>query len=207
MANVILDLSGLRTPLFPLTRAKMLELERPITDRLQKWRMFCANNRLDTTDFHGKPICYSGIHFEGSPEHVFWAGHFEPFMIDAAESLFQWVIDHCRSQNLEAANYLAEANDLLKVFVIKTYDEMADTDHVLGGAGHPGTVQRKPIDHKISGMQSHFEELLLAMTHAGHVETPKAESTNPILKLEPNIYGIGINLRSLWARGKKKLGF
>jgi len=207
MGNVILDLVGPRTRLYPLTRAKLLELERPITDRLQKWRMFCANNRLETTDIHGKQISYSGILFEGSPEHVFWAGHFEPFVIDSAKQLFQWVIDHCRSHNLEVASYLGEARDLLKVFVIKTYREMADTDRVLRGNGRPESVKSKPVEHKITGMQSHIDDLLLAMTHAGRAEAANNDSTAPILKLEPNVYGVGINLRSLWAWGRRKLGF
>ena len=119
MTHVILDLTGNRTPLYALTRGQMLKLERAISTRLEAWRMFPAQNQLEITDFYGKPISYRGIRYEGNPEDVFWADLFEPFMIDAAKTLFQWVIDHCRSQSLDPVEYMAEARDLLKVFVVK----------------------------------------------------------------------------------------
>lgn len=206
MTHVILELSGNRTPLHPLTRGRMLELERAISTRLEAWRMFPAQNQLEITNFYGKPISYRGIRYEGSPEEVFWADLFEPFMIDAAKTLLQWVIDHCRSQNLDPAEYLAEAHDLLKVFVVKTYRAMAETDRVLRGRGFPDSVALKQMDHKIKGMHTHIEDLLLAMTHAGKSALKDQPHSSGILKLEPSFYGIGLNLPALWHWVRRKIG-
>lgn len=206
MTRVILDLTGTRTPLYPLTRAKMIELERAISTRLEAWRMFPAQNQLEITNFYGKPISYRGIRYEGSPEEVFWAGFFEPFMTDAAKTIFQWVIDHCSSQNLDPAEYLAEARDLLRVFVVKTYQAMAETDRVLRGRGFPESVALKQVDHKIKGMDSHIDDLLLAMTHTGKGMLKDQPKSSGILKLEPNIYGIGLNLPALWHWMRRKVG-
>lgn len=207
MTHVILDLAGTRTPLYPLTRAHLLELERPISTRLEVWRMFPAQNQLEITNFYGKPISYRGIRYEGSPEQVFWAGLFEPFMIDAAKTLFQWVIDHCNSQKLEPAAYLAEARDLLRVFVVKTYREMVEADRVLRGRGFPESVVPRRVDHKIKGMHVNIDDLLLAMTHSGKGTLEDQPKSSGILKLEPNIYGIGLNLSALWQWIRKKVGF
>ncbi len=206
MTHVILDLTGNRTPLYPLTRGRMLEIERAISTRLEAWRMFPAQNQLEITNFYGKPISYRGIRYEGSPEDVFWADLFEPFMIDAAKTLFQWIIDHCRSQNLDPAEYLAEARDLLKVFVVKTYRAMAEADRVLRGRGFPESVPLKPVDHKVKGMHTHIDDLLLAMTHAGKSASNDQPHSSGILKLEPNFYGIGLNLPALWHWVRRKIG-
>lgn len=206
MTHIILDLTGIRTPLYPLTRAKMLELERTISTLLGAWRMFPVQNQLEITNFYGKPISYRGIRYEGSPEDVFWAGLFEPFIIDAATALFQWVIAHCRSQNLDLAEYQVEARDLLKVFVEKTYRAMAETDRVLRGKGFPDSVPLKPVEHKIKGMQTHIDDLLHAMTHVGKGAPNDRPRSPKILKLEPSFYGIGINLPALWDWIRRKIG-
>ena len=184
----------------------MLELERAISTRLEAWRMFPAQNKLEITNFYGKPISYGGIRYEGSPEVVFWSDLFEPFMIDAAKTLFHWVIDHCKSQNLDPAEYLAEARYLLKVFVVKTYRAMAEADRVLRGRGFPDSVPLKPVDHKIKGMHTHIDDLLLAMTHAGKSASKDQPHPSGILKLEPNFYGIGFNLPALWHWVRRKIG-
>lgn len=41
-------------------------------------------------------------------------------------------------------------------------------------------------------------------TETASTEKKEAASSAPVLKLEPNIYGIGLNLHELWARAKKK---
>lgn len=200
------DLAGKRTRLYPLTRDRMLELERAISTRLESWRMFPAQNQLEITDFYGKPISYRGIRYEGSPEDVFWAGLFEPFMVDAAKKLFQWVIDHCKSQNLDPAEYLVEARDLLKVFVVKSYGAMAEADRVLRGNGYPESVAPKAVDHKIKGMHTQIDDLLLAMTHAGKGVSKDQTHSPGFLKLEPNFYGIGLNLPAIWHWVRRKIG-
>ena len=168
--------------------------------------MFSAQNKLQITDFFGKPISYSGIRYECSPRDVFWAGLFEPFMIDAAKKLFAWVIDHCRFQNLEPTIYLVEARDLLRVYVEKTYRGMAETDRVLRGGGYPESVPLAPVDHEIKAMQSQIDDLLLAIAHSGKPSSTSDVSSSNVLKLEPNIYGIGFNLPALWQWLRKRLG-
>lgn len=111
-----------------------------------------------------------------------------------------------RSQNLEPAEYLAEARDLLKVFVVKTYRAMAETDRVLRGKGFPESVAPKPVDHKIKGMHTHVDELLLAMTHAGKGTLKDQPPSVGVLKLEPNFYGIGVNLPAIWRWLRRKIG-
>lgn len=169
--------------------------------------MFPAQNQLEITDFYGKPISYRGIRYEGSPEQVFWAGLFEPFMIDAAKTLFQWVIDHCISQKLDPAACRAEARDLLKVFVVKIYGAMVEADRVLRGRGFPESAAPKQVDHKIKGMHTNIDDLLLAMTHSGKGTLEDKPKTSGILKLEPNIYGIGLNLPALWQLIRRKIEF
>ena len=208
MTGTILDLTGPRTPLYPLIRARMLQLERPVSDRLQAWMMFHANGGLNITDFHGKNISYRGITFQGSPEQVFWSGHLEPFMVDAAMKLFDWVQDHCRSNNLDANKYMAEARDLVRVFVIKTYTEMVDVDRRLQGRGFHNSVEPKDATHKIVGMHRHIDDLLLALTHKGKDHPIAGEQRHSsIFKLEPNIYGIGFNLTALWSWLRRKIDF
>lgn len=59
-----------------------------------------------------------------------------------------------------------------------------------------------------SQVEMAIEELKIDITSENNVEAPEKESkvgkTN-VLKLEPNIYGIGINLHELWKRAKEKL--
>lgn len=191
------------TPLYPLTNKKLKELEREVSTRLDAWRMFCARWQLSSTDFHGKPIMYEGIRFEGSPRHVFWAGLFEPFMEDAATKLLSWVLEHCKSHQLDPPIYLVEARGLLYGYIERTYLRMSEIDQILRGSGYPNAVSKVDVSEKIRVMQQHLDDLLLAMNHQGHVPIAKKAPPPPsVFKLEPNIYGIGISLPVLWGRVK-----
>jgi len=76
-----------------------------------------GSERLDTTDFHGKPVRYRGIKFEGSPCTVFWTGFFEPFIQDAARQSLEWIIECCRQRHLDPGDYLTETTSLLGVLI------------------------------------------------------------------------------------------
>jgi hypothetical protein len=130
-----LQLPGPKTPLYPLIQQQVVDEARPLSERLQAWRLMHTDQGLSTTDFHGKPVRYRGVRFKGSPRTVFWAGFFEPFIVHAARQSLEWVIRCCRDRDLDPGQYLAEAKSLLNVLIERVYEEMVRTDQVLQGDG------------------------------------------------------------------------
>jgi hypothetical protein len=98
-----------KTPLYPLIQQRVAEAARPLVDRLQAWRMMNTQAGVRTTNFHGKPVYYQGVTFDGTPRVVFWGDFFEPFLYDAARESLERVIESCRDRNLDAGEYLSEA--------------------------------------------------------------------------------------------------
>jgi hypothetical protein len=189
-----------RTPLYPLIQQRVAQAARPLADRLGAWRMMNAQGSLRTTNFTGKPVYYQAVTFDGTPRVVFWSEFFEPFMVDAAQQSFEWVIQTCRDRNLDAKEYISETMELLGLLVIKAYEEMARTDQLLRGRGYPDSVSPKPVGHKIDAMKKRIADLSAALTHRGHAQ-PLGQD---ILSLKPTLWGIGIDLKALWRRWFKR---
>ena len=178
-----LQLPGPRTPLYPLIQQQVVEEARPLAERLQAWRMMASDQGLSTTDFHGKPIRYRGVRFKGSPRTVFWAGFFEPFIVHAARQSLDWVIHCCRDRSLDPSEYLAEAKSLLDVLIACVYEEMVWIDQALQGQGHPSSVTRVDVSHRVQVMKEGVDDLMVALTHSGAAPSISSEKrrASPIM--------------------------
>ncbi|OLC68161.1 MAG: hypothetical protein AUH69_02145 [Actinobacteria bacterium 13_1_40CM_4_65_12] len=178
-----LQLPGPRTPLYPLIQQQVVEEARPLAERLQAWRMMASDRGLSTTDFHGKPIRYRGVRFKGSPRTVFWAGFFEPFIVHAARQSLDWVIHCCRDRSLDPSEYLAEAKSLLDVLIACVYEEMVWIDQALQGQGHPSSVTRVDVSHRVQVMKEGVDDLMVALTHSGAAPSISSEKrrASPIM--------------------------
>jgi hypothetical protein len=192
-----LHLPGLRTRLYPLIRQHVAEQARPIAERLQAWRMMSANG-LATTNFYGKLVSYRGVSFEGSPRTVFWTGFFEPFILAAARSSFEWVAKTCRERHLNPGDHLVETRDLLHLLATRTYESMASIDQMLRGAGYPNEVTPVGIAPKINAMTRQINQLLVAFSRESSPTPSRPDPMDDILELKPNVHGFGVNLRALW---------
>ena len=199
MINIMLDLAGNLTALYPIIHGHVLEVDQVISDKLMKWRMFSAQWKLDVTTFHGKRIYYSGVKYEGSPEHVFWSGFVEPFLRDGIESTLRLVVDECAIRKLKPTVYLDEASSLLELLVEKTYLTMAEIDKVLMGGGYPKSIEPRDVSTKIEGMTRYIGQFRTALTHRAE------EGTGEILTLKPSFQGISLDLRALWRWIKSKV--
>ena len=125
LKTAVVHLPEPRTPLYPLIEQRVAEAAHPLVDRLQAWGMMGAEIGVHTTDFHGTPVRYRGVKFEGSPRTVFWSGFFEPFTLAAARQTLEWVFARCREQHLEPEEYVAEAKSLLGLLAERMYEDMA----------------------------------------------------------------------------------
>jgi hypothetical protein len=203
MSIMMLQLNGLRTPLYPLIHQRIIEEDRLIMDKIQAWRFFNVKG-LSITDCHGKLVSYSGIEFEGSPRDKFWSGFFEPFLVAAAMRSIEWIVSYCREQNLDPADCVIETRDLLHLLVKKTYEAMVETDRLLRGKGYPDSMGAVDVSDKIQALNSQIDNLVIALTHRGKNDSSCVEGKDDILQLKPNIYGVGIDLKALWKRFWKK---
>ena len=145
-------------------------------------------------------MSYRGVSFEGSPRMVFWTDFFEPFILAAARSSFEWVRKTCHERNLNPGDCLVEARDLLRLLTAKTYESMALTDQVLRGAGHPNAVTSVEIAAKVRAMTQQIDQLLVAFSREGPPPPSQPNPKDEVLELKPNVFGLGINLRALWRR-------
>jgi hypothetical protein len=62
-----------------------------------------------------------------------------------------------------------------------------------------------PFQNMLNQVEMAIEELkhdLASMTEAKVTDATAKETNSSVLKLEPNIYGIGVNLPALWSRAK-----
>jgi hypothetical protein len=202
--NIILELPGETTPLYPIMRRLVHDLDRITSEKLMKWRMFCAKWLLHVEDYYGKPIHYEGVKFEGSPRLVFWERFMEPFLENGIVNALNKIYEECVSRNLDPSEYLEEMKELLRLWIQKTYTDMSRTDQVLRGEGNPNSVQAVDISTKISSMYKNLDSHAVAIMHR-HEKGGTNEAKDDIVQIKPNIYGIGLNLNELWRRVKSRL--
>jgi hypothetical protein len=195
--SITLELPGKRTPLYPVMRRYVHELDRITSEKLMKWRMFCSKWSLHVEDYYGKPIHYEGVKFEGSPRLVFWDRFIEPFLENGIVNALTKIHEECLSRNLDPGEYLEEMKELLRLWIQKTYIDMARTDQVLRGKGNPNSVQAVDVSSKISSMYEYLDIHSLAIMHRRE-KSGVIEAKDDIVEIKPNIYGIGLNLNELW---------
>jgi len=187
------------TELHPLTAAKLAELARPIDERIMRWRFFNAQKGIETTKQDGSSISIHGVKYAGSVPLVFWSGFFEPFMTQAASETLKWVSDHCKANHLSPLEYIDEARELVHEFVRKRYAEISRTDQLLRGNGFPESVALKDVSAHTQAMCDHVDKLAKAYLLTGPAQAA-ATTTEDILELKPNLWGLGINLNAVWRR-------
>ncbi len=203
LTTAVLHLPEPRTPLYPLIEQRLAEASRPLVERLQAWRMMGDEIGLNTTDFHGKPVLYRGVKFEGGPREVFWSHFFEPFIVAAERQTLEWVIDCCHKRNLESDKYVAEAKSLLGLLAEGVYEDMARIDQILRGGGYPHSVTLVDVSPKIKAMKGQLDDLAVALTHSNKL-APSQPPGKEVLQLKPTFWGCSIDLKALWRYCFKK---
>lgn len=149
-------------------------------EKLKPWRFFYVTP-LQCTDCRGNPIRYRGVKFEGSPRDVFWRGFIEPCLEDIIVQVLDATALNYPKSHLKPDAYLKESADLLKVFVRKVYENMAQTDQLLLGEGFPDRIKPRDITAKLAAMDQLITEHLRATLitqptadiHAEHLEAHK----------------------------------
>jgi hypothetical protein len=199
--DIVLDLPNPKTPLYPVARSIVAELDRVTSEKITKWRMFGVKWSLHVEDYYGKPIRYEEVTFEGSPRDVFWNRFIEPFLENGIVSALDEFYKECISRNLHPKKYLREMVGLLRLWVEKTYRDMARTDQALRGKGIPSSAQAVDVSSKISSMYEYLDSHVVALTHRRQKKSD-TESKEDIVDFKPNLYGIGLNLNALWRRIK-----
>lgn len=189
------------TALHPLTTQKLDEEAQPLKDRIAAWRFFNAQG-IKTTTCEGKHVAISGVKFEGSPQHVFWSGFFEPFMVAASTNTFRWLAEECLKRNLDSSIYFEEAVHLMHELVQRSYQEISQTDRLLRGEGFPSLIQPVDVSGKMEAMNRHVDSLAIAFQHREALSSQIVLPNEDIIEIKPNIGGIGLNLNALlrWAR-------
>jgi len=185
------------TPLYILSKSIVDDVDRVISEKLMKWRMFPAQWKLEIENYYGKPIRYSGIKYDGSPRVVYWGGFIEPFLENGIIKSLSELEKVCLQKNLDINDYVNEMEDLLRTLVVKTYNNMAEIDQILRGNGYPKSVTKFNVSDKITNMEDYLKKYIVAVTHKKH-NAP--ENKQEIFELKPNIYGIGVDLKALWRK-------
>ncbi len=185
--STTLELPGKRTPLYPVMRRFVHELDRITSKTLLKWRMSCAKWLLHVEDYYGKPIHYEGVEFEGSPRLVFWDRFIEPFLENGIVNALRKIREECVSRNLEPGEYLEEMKEVLRLWIQKTYIDMARTDQVLLGKGNPNSVQAVDVSPKISSMYEYLDSEIVSIMHRCE-KSGVIEPKDDIVEIKPNIY-------------------
>ena len=69
------------TPLFPVFQKRINDtFEHLRKNQVTPWAFLNTEHPMKVAAFDKTQISYSGVCFEGSPEHVFWSRYIEPFM-------------------------------------------------------------------------------------------------------------------------------
>lgn len=200
-ANEVISMT---TDLYPRTRKEITDLWESINSKLNPWRFFSTGKLVKVTNYYGKPISIGGdIEFEGTPRLVFWDNFIEPFLQEGIINILDQTAETCKQANLNPEPYIEETAVLLDNLIQNVYSEMADIDQNLRGKGFPHRASRKQVKGKIKEMQKLLEG---HKTAAKLLYTPRPQlnpSTEDIVNVKPNFYGIGLNLNEVWRRIRK----
>lgn len=163
MGNILLELLGDRTPLYPRTKKRVGDLYHFLDrEKVTAWLM----QQKGITDVDGHEIaCHLGVTaFEGSSERIFW--HFvDPFIKNGIIKILDETAKSTKEAGLDPNPFLEEAADLLELMIRKIYARMADIDRRLRTRGFPGKSPEKDVSVKIAQMKdflyAHFDSTKL----------------------------------------------
>jgi len=119
-------------------------------------------------------------------------------------------VDLAQKRGVNGKQLLLEVEGLLLSSCKIVFNRMAEIDQRLRGKGYPQSVQRRPIDDKYNRMKEFIEIRIRAEMEMWRPSLSNAESAlkkeRPnVFKLEPSVYGIGINLPEAFKRLRAKL--
>lgn len=134
------------------------EQEKIVREQVVNWLMgFCAG-RLETAYFNGKKICYSGIEFSGSPQHVFWGRYIEPYLEDITGRLIKEISNDCVENKLDLKTELKTLKVNLENFYIHIFYEMVNVEQRLLGKGYPNRINKRNVTKEIAGMNIYLDK-------------------------------------------------
>lgn len=126
-------------------------------DKVTPWA-FLLSNMSPVVDFVGRTIRYSGVAFEGTPQHMFWNGFIEPFLeVQIAEG-FQLALDHAHKRNVDASSCILVARNELYDGITSIYRRMQDIDRRLRGKGDPHSLPLHDVKPAILAMHTKVNE-------------------------------------------------
>jgi len=126
-------------------------------DKLTPWA-FLLSDMQPVVDFLGRTIRYSGVTFEGTPQHIFWNGFIEPFLEAQIAEGFQLALDHAQKRGVDVASCLLVARNELYGGITSIYRRMQDIDRRLRGSGTPQSVPLRDVKPSIHAMQEKVNE-------------------------------------------------
>ena len=146
------------TPLYPIIEETVenawIKLER---DQITPWAFLTAGPKFEVTDYYGKTISYQGIHFEGSPRHVFWGRYIEPFLEDLVGKVVNETLRIASEKGQDVRPSLPEVAGLLKSVARRAFARMAEMDRRLCGAGYPQSVPLRDVSNEVSAVEDFID--------------------------------------------------
>ena len=198
------------TPLHPTFEKRIDDaVDRILLRQVDPWAFFRSGPPMRVTRFDGRIIAYQGLEFEGSPPLVFWSRYIEPFLEDLAVQEINAAVAAARERGVDGKQLLLEVEGMLLSGSKKVFTRMAQIDQRLRGKGYPQSVQLRPIDDKYDHMKEFIEIRIRAEIEMWRPASSNAESATRneragVFKLEPSIYGLGINLPEAFRRLKAR---
>lgn len=160
---------------------------------------FSAKQHATDSGFHWQTIRYSGVPFEGSPQHMFWNGFIDPFLEAQITEGFEIALDHAQKRGVDATSCLLVARNELCDGITSIYQRMQDIDRRLRGRGNPLSVQPRDVKPAILAMHEKVTNYYASAEKSIH---RSAQAARPgfadALELKPGIAGFSIDLKKLW---------
>ena len=188
-----------------LEHSLRVERERMLNEWFFKWHFIGRDGPVEIDRFDGRKISYGGIKFSGTARDVYWStlNRYARVKIDEVfQSLEQSVSTYPHKQAIAA---IEDAQRLLIAFLAQIANDAVEKDRILRGNGTDFPQPDRGSGGKVllmgevraraAALNSHFEAVHLAKT-----ANPSKDSNREILVLRPSLWGIGIDLRSLWKR-------
>jgi len=201
MTNIILGIPNHKpTVVYPQIYKLVSDLDDKYMKLITKWVFLHSGTLVEIPKYDGTLISYRGIRFDGSPELVFWQGFIGPYLENEPLEVFRNVAELSRNTNQDLEKCLDEAEQLLAVTVQRVFEKMADTDQTLKGDGiRKG--ERKDVSGKIIGYKNYIEKhrKIIELEYSPK-EIINSTTSEDIIDLKPNFFGIGLNLNAVWKK-------
>jgi hypothetical protein len=126
-------------------------------DKVTPWA-FLLSNMPPVVDFVGRTVRYSGVEFEGTPQHMFWNGFIEPFLEAQIAEGFQLALDHAHKRSMDVSSCILVTRNELYDGITLIYRRMQDIDRRLRGRGDPHSVPLRDVKPAILAMHAKVNE-------------------------------------------------